>query len=395
MRSIGDPDFDAWAKRALVRVDFNVPLDDRGAITDDSRIRAALPTIRALLEQQAKIVLMSHLGRPEGVDPNLSLRPVAERLQELLGRPVRFVPDCVGPAAEAAAAELAPGEVALLENLRFHPEEEANDPAFARRLARLGDLYVNDAFGAAHRAHASTEGVTHFLPSYAGCLMQREIEVLSDAMERPERPLVVILGGAKVKDKLGVIDNLLGKADAMLLGGGMAFTFIKAQGCEIGRSLLDEKRVGAAAKTLKRPEANRLKLPVDVLVASGRAHAGDERIVTVDAIPADRIGVDIGPATSRQFAEILHSAKTIVWNGPMGVFEVPEFAAGTRVVAHAVRERSHAGATVIVGGGDTVAALEQLGYAEGIGHLSTGGGASLEFLEGKALPGVQALSVGR
>jgi len=391
MRTLSDPGFDARGKRVLVRVDFNVPQDEDGQITDDTRIRASLPTLRELLEQDARVVLMSHLGRPKGPDPSLSLRPVAARLQELLGRPVGFAADCVGPEAEQAAADLAPGGVLLLENLRFHPEEEADDPGFAKQLAALGDVYVDDAFGAAHRAHASTEGVTHVLPSYAGLLLEKEIEVLGATLEKPERPLVVILGGAKVKDKLGVIDNLLGKADAMLLGGGMAFTFVKAQGHEIGKSLLDEKRLDAARATLQRPEANRLKLPVDVLAAGGLTHTGDEEIVPIDRIPPDRIAVDIGPATARAFADAVRSARTIIWNGPMGVFEVAEFAAGTRAVAHAVRDQANAGATVIVGGGDTVAALEQLGYAEGIGHLSTGGGASLEFLEGKSLPGVAAV----
>jgi phosphoglycerate kinase len=394
MRFIGDPGFDARGKRVLVRVDFNVPLDEQGAITDDSRIQAALPTIRFLVSQQARVILVSHLGRPAGIDPGLSLAPVARRLGEVLGAAVQFVPDCIGPEVQNAVERTAPGGVLLLENLRFHPEEEANDAEFARQLAAPAELFVNDAFGAAHRAHASTVGVTQYLPSYAGFLLKKEVDILRRAMESPARPLVVILGGAKVKDKIGVVENLLPKTDAMLLGGGMAFTFLKAQGCEIGKSLLDEKNLAATQGTLRRAQEQgwRLELPQDVLVAAGLKPTGDERVVPASQIPADRMGVDIGPETGRVFGGLVRRAQTLIWNGPMGVFEVPEFASGTRAVGQAVQAMARRGGTAIIGGGDTVAAVEQLGLAEGITHLSTGGGASLEFLEGRELPGVAALN---
>jgi phosphoglycerate kinase len=393
MRNIEDPQFDARGKRALVRVDFNVPLKD-GRILDDSRIEAALPTIRRLLDAGAAVILMSHLGRPEGRrDPAQSLAPAAQRLQELLGRPVRLLPDSVGPTVEAAARELRPGEVALLENLRFHPGEEANEPEFARQLAALGDVYVDDAFGAAHRAHASVAGVTEFLPSYAGLLLKKEIEILGDAMENPGRPLVVALGGKKVSDKIGVVDHLLAKADTLLLGGGMAFTFLKASNLEVGKSIVDDKRVANAAATLRRARelGKRILLPTDVVIAASVKEAGDERVVPATQMPPDRIGVDIGPATAQSFADVIRGAKTVIWNGPMGVFEVPEFSGGTRAVAAAVSDMAAGDGFAIVGGGETVAALEQFGRTSDIDHVSTGGGASLEFLEGKQLPGVTAL----
>jgi phosphoglycerate kinase len=390
MRTLAD--LDLQGKRALVRVDYNVPLDTGGQIADDTRIRATLPTIRALLERGvASVVLMSHLGRPGGKpNPALSLRPAAARLGELLGRPVTMLDDCVGPAVEAAVKALGPGDAALLENLRFHAEEEANDPAFARQLAALGDVYVNDAFGAAHRAHASTEGVARLLPSAAGLLMQAEIEALSRVLHRPEPPVAIILGGAKISDKIGVIDNLLGRADAILIGGGMANTFLKAQGKAIGRSLVEEDKVAEAGRLIDAAAARgvTLALPVDVVVAPEVAAAAPRRTVSVDAVGAsDRI-LDIGPATAERFAALIGGARTIVWNGPMGVFEVEPFAAGTRAVAMAVADSP---AYSLVGGGDSVAAIEQAGLADRISHVSTGGGASLEFLEGQTLPGVKVL----
>jgi len=383
-------DLDVQGKRVLVRVDFNVPMQN-GQITDDRRIQESLPTIQSLLERGAKVILMSHLGRPKGTrEPQYSLRPVAERLSELLGRPVRFLEDCVGEAVEQAVQAMAPGEVALLENLRFHPEEEANDADFARALARLGDLYVNDAFGSAHRAHASTEGVAHYLPAVAGLLMEKELRYLGSALSQPERPFVAILGGAKVHDKIGVIQNLLPKVDRLLIGGGMAFTFLKAQGYEIGRSLLDSDRIEFARQVLQEA-GQKIVLPVDVVVAPSPEAEAQAQVVPVDQIPPDQMGLDIGPQTVAHFSEIVRSARTIVWNGPLGLFERATFAAGTRGVLQAVAESD---ATSILGGGDTAAAAEQLGFADRITHISTGGGAALEFLEGRTLPGVAVLMEG-
>ncbi|MEN3000217.1 MAG: phosphoglycerate kinase [Armatimonadota bacterium] len=380
-------DIEVAGKRVLVRVDFNVPMQN-GQITDDRRIRESLPTIQYLLERGAKVILMSHLGRPKGRrDPQYSLRPVAERLSQLLGRPVRFVEDCVGEAVEQAVQSLAPGEVALLENLRFHPEEEANDPAFAQALARLGEVYVNDAFGSAHRAHASTEGVAHYLPAVAGLLMEKELRYLGNALTNPERPFVAILGGAKVHDKIGVIQNLLPKVDRLLIGGGMAFTFLKAQGYEIGRSLLDEANLEFARQVLQEA-GDKIMLPVDVVVASEPRADAPATVVPVEQIPPDQMGLDVGPQTVARFREVIQTARTVVWNGPLGVFELPPFAEGTRQVLQAVAE---SGAVSILGGGDTAAAAEQLGFADRITHISTGGGASLEFLEGRTLPGVAVL----
>jgi phosphoglycerate kinase len=380
-------DLEVQGKRVLVRVDFNVPMQD-GQITDDRRIRESLPTIQYLLERGAKVILMSHLGRPKGKpDPQYSLRPVAERLSELLGRPVRFLEDCVGEAVEQAVQAMAPGEVVLLENLRFHPEEEANDDGFARALARLGDLYVNDAFGSAHRAHASTEGVAHYLPAVAGFLMEKELRYLGSVLTQPERPFVAILGGAKVHDKIGVIQNLLPKVDRLLIGGGMAFTFLKAQGYEIGRSLLDSDSLEFARRVLQEA-GQKIVLPVDVVVAPSPEAETQAQVVPVDQIPPDQMGLDIGPQTVARFREIVRLARTIVWNGPLGLFERAAFAEGTRGVLQAVAE---SGATSILGGGDTAAAAEQLGFADRITHISTGGGAALEFLEGRTLPGVAVL----
>jgi phosphoglycerate kinase len=380
-------DVEVEAKRALVRVDFNVPLAE-GKVSDDTRIRAALPTIHYLLEHGAEVILMSHLGRPKGkVVDDLRLNPVADRLAELLGKPVRKLDDCVGPEVEVAVAEMQPGDVILLENTRFHPEEESNDPAFARKLASLADIFVNDAFGAAHRAHASTVGVAEYLPSVAGFLMEKEITFLGQALTAPEHPFVAILGGAKISDKIGVMDNLLTKVDGLLIGGGMANTFLKAQGHEIGQSLVEDESLDVASETLERA-GERLALPVDVVVADRFDAEADSKVVPVGQVPQDWRILDIGPETVELFKRKLAGAKTVVWNGPMGVFEFPRFAAGTEAIARILAE---SGATTIIGGGESVAAVEQAGLAEKMTHISTGGGASLEFLEGKPLPGIVAL----
>ena len=385
-------DLDVRDKRVLVRVDFNVPLSD-GVITDDTRIRATLPTVRELRSRGARLVLMSHLGRPKGQPrDDLRLAPVAARLSDLLGCPVAYVPDIVGDDARSMVADLQPGDVGLLENLRFDPREEKNDPSFARELAMLGDVYVNDAFGAAHRAHASTVGVANLLPAAAGLLMEREIAALSRVVEQPERPFALILGGAKVSDKIGVIENLLEKVDIVLIGGGMANTFLKARGLAVGRSLVEEDKLETARDVLGRAEALgvRIVLPMDVVVAPDPDAETAARVVPVTDVPATEGIFDIGPATVAAFAEALGSARTIVWNGPMGIFEKPAFASGTRGVAEAVAASE---GYTLVGGGDSVAAVEQLGVADRISHISTGGGASLEFLEGKDLPGVAVLRV--
>jgi 3-phosphoglycerate kinase len=386
-------DIDPRGKRVLVRVDFNVPQDDTGRITDDRRIEAALPTIRHLIDHDARVILVSHLGRPKGRDEKWSLKPVAARLSELLGRPVRLASDSVGPAAEAAVAELVPGDVLLLENVRFHPEEEKNDPGFAKHLASLADLFVNDAFGTAHRAHASTEGVTHFLPAVAGFLLQKELDALGTALTHPKRPFAAILGGKKVSDKIGVIEHLLDKVDALLIGGGMAFTFLKAKGYEIGQSVLDADGLDLARRVIERTsrQGPRLELPADIVVAREFAPDAESKVVPADAIPPGWLGMDVGPKTLDNFRDALSNAMTVIWNGPMGVFEMPRFAAGTRAVAEMLAERTRAGATTIIGGGDSAAAVEQMGLADQMSHISTGGGASLEFLEGKELPGVAAL----
>jgi phosphoglycerate kinase len=388
-------DIEVRGKRVLVRVDFNVPQDETGKITDDRRIRAALPTIQYLLRQGAKTILVSHLGRPKGKPEDkerFTLKPVAERLSELLGKPVPLAPDCVGPEVEKMVQAMKDGDVLLLENVRFHPEEEKNDPEFAKQLAALAEVYVNDAFGTAHRAHASTEGVTKYLPGVAGYLMQKEIEYLGGALANPKRPFIAVLGGAKVKDKIPVIENLVSKVDRLLIGGGMAYTFLKAQGKEIGQSLLDADSLDFCREMLAKA-GDKILLPVDVVVADGNPfEKGPDgvqtRVVSVDAIPADWQGVDIGPETQRRFAEAVKGAGTVVWNGPMGIFEFERFAVGTRAMAQALVD---SGAVTIVGGGDSAAAVEQLGFAEKMTHISTGGGASLEFLEGRVLPGVAAL----
>jgi len=385
-------DIDVHGKRVLVRVDFNVPQDESGGITDDTRIKAALPTIQYLIENGAKVILVSHLGRPKG-QPNDKYRmnPVAVRLSELLGKPVKKVDDVIGPDVEAAVSSLGNGDVLLLENVRFYKEEEGNDAEFAKKLASLADIYVNDAFGTAHRAHASTEGVAHYLPAVSGFLMQKEIDYLGKAVTNPERPFVAILGGAKVKDKIPVIENLIEKVDTLLIGGGMAYTFLKAKGCDIGGSMLDEENLGLCVELIKKASDKgvNLVLPVDVLAADRFAADADTKIVDACEIPAGWLGLDIGPKSIEEFTGYIASAGTVVWNGPMGVFEMEAFAKGTRAVAEAM---ANSKAVSIVGGGDSAAAVEQMGYASKMSHVSTGGGASLEFLEGKQLPGVVALN---
>jgi phosphoglycerate kinase len=384
-------DVEVAGRRVLVRVDFNVPLDEHGRVADDRRIRESLPTVRYLLEQGAAVVLMSHLGRPGGrVVEELRMAPVGERLAQLLGRPVRVLPDCVGPEVEAVVARLQPGEVALLENLRFYPGEEGNDPAFAAALARLGDLYVNDAFGTAHRAHASTVGVAAHLPAVAGLLMEKEIRYLSRLLESPEHPFVAVLGGKKVSDKIGVLRNLLERVDAVLVGGGMAYTFLRSQGYRVGRSLVEEDKVELARELSERARARGvpLWLPEDVVVAERPSAEASRRVVLAGEIPEGWMGLDIGPRTAERFAGVIEGARLVVWNGPMGVFEVEPFAAGTRAVAEAV---ARCPGTTVVGGGDTAAAVERFGLLGRFDHVSTGGGASLEFLEGRELPGIRVL----
>lgn len=370
----------------LVRCDFNVPLEN-GEITDDRRITEALPTIKYLLENGAAVILCSHMGRPKGVTPEFSLKPVASRLSELLNQDVPLLPDCVGPEVEATCKALVPGQVVLLENVRFHPEEEKNDPVFARHLANLADVYVNDAFGTAHRAHASTAGVADYLPSAAGFLIGKEIEFLGKAVNNPERPFVAIMGGSKVKDKIALIDNLLPKVDKLIIGGGMAYTFLKAQGHEIGKSLLDETSIDYAAQLL-RDNHDKLLIPTDFIVAPEFAPDSPATTVQADGIPADQMGLDIGPDSRLTFSKVIESAGTVLWNGPVGVFEMDAFAEGTKTVAAAMAKCP---GLTIVGGGDSAAAVEKFGFADDMSHVSTGGGASLEFLEGKELPGIAAL----
>ncbi len=385
-------DMDVRDKRVFVRVDYNVPLES-GKITDDTRIRASIPTIDLLRERGARIILASHLGRPKGeVKDSLRLAPVAEELSKLIGANVAYARDVIGDDARRRTQNLKSGDVALIENLRFDPREEKNDPEFARALASLADLYVDDAFGAAHRAHASTAGMTQYLPSAAGLLLQREVQALSRVLESPDTPFALILGGAKVSDKIGVINHLLQRVNSVVIGGGMANTFLKATGRSVGKSLVEEDNVDVAKDVLQRAEqlGVELMLPVDAVVADRMEAGAKPRIVSVDAIPDDQAIFDIGPESVKKFAEVLRRAGTIVWNGPMGVFEIPEFAEGTRGVAQAVAEST---GFTLVGGGDSVAAVEQLGVADRITHISTGGGASLEFLEGKKLPGIAALEV--
>ncbi len=387
-------DINVAGKRALVRVDFNVPLDADQRITDDTRIRAALPTIEYLLDHGAAVVLMSHLGRPDGkVVDKLRMTPVAARLSELLHRPVQVAADSIGPQVEEQARALQPGQVLLLENLRFHKEEEKNDATYARQLAALGDLYVNDAFGTAHRAHASTEGVTHFLPGVAGFLMEKEINFLGAALENPRRPFVAVIGGAKVSDKIAVLERLITLADTILIGGGMANTFLKAEGNEIGDSLYEEGKLDVARNLLAQARQRGIGflLPVDVVIADRFAADANHKVVASNQVPAGWRILDIGPATLDQFRTALAGAQTIVWNGTVGVAEMPAFARGTNALIEILAERTRAGATTIIGGGDSAAAVEQANAAEKMTHVSTGGGASLEFLEGRTLPGVAAL----
>lgn len=389
-------DIDVAGKRALVRVDFNVPLNERQQITDDTRIRAALPTIQYLRDAGASVVLMSHLGRPKGrAVPEMSLAPAAERLSALLGTEVAMAPDCVGADVEQMVAQLPPGCVLLLENLRFRDAEEANEAEFANALAALGDVYVNDAFGAAHRAHASTEGITHCVAeSVSGLLMEREIAYLDEALKTPARPFVAILGGAKISGKIEVIDNLLDKVDALVVGGGMSYTFFKAMGLEIGTSLLESDRIGVAEQLIQRCGARgvELLLPVDVVVADRFAADAQTQVVGREAMPVGWEGVDIGPQTRALYSERMAQAGTVVWNGPLGVFEMEPFAQGTLAVARALAEATAGGTISIIGGGDTAAAITQMGLADAMTHISTGGGASLECMGGRVLPGVVALS---
>lgn len=384
-------DLDVAGKKVLVRVDFNVPLNDKGEITDDTRITASMPTIQYLLEQKAAVILMAHLGRPKGqVKPELSLAPVAKHLGKLLGKKILFAPDCVGEAAQAAASKLKPGHILLLENLRFHKEEEKNDMDFAEKLASLADLYVNDGFGVSHRAHASVEGVTHFLPAAAGFLLEKEIQYVGQAVTNPLHPFVAIIGGAKVSDKIGVISNLLDKVDTLLIGGGMANTFLAAQGYKMGKSLVEEDKLDLAKELLAKAKKNKVNmlLPTDLVMAAAFAPDAEHVTEKVKNLNQAYMALDIGAETSKAYAEALADAKMIVWNGPMGVFEMDAFCKGTEAVAKAVAKSR---ATSIVGGGDSVAAIEKLGLAKRITHISTGGGASLEYLEGKVLPGVAAL----
>lgn len=381
-------DIDVKGKRVLVRVDFNVPLSE-GAVSDDTRIRAALPSLQYLLNRDAAIILCSHLGRPKGkVVDDLRMDAVARRLSELLDRPVNKLDECIGPEVEASALAAKPGEVILLENTRFHPEERLNDPAFAAKLAALADIYVNDAFGTAHRAHASTEGVAHYLPAVAGLLMEKELEFLGSALASPERPYVAILGGAKISDKIGVIENLLGQVDALLIGGGMANTFLKADGYDVAESLAEEGSLDTARDLLERA-GSKLVLPVDVTVADRFDADAFSQVVNVAGVPPRWRILDIGPRTLELFQERLADARTVVWNGPMGVFEFRKFALGTEAVARMLAALPDA--TTIIGGGDSAAAVKRAGLADKMSHISTGGGASLEFLEGKTLPGVAAL----
>ncbi|HEX2222511.1 MAG TPA: phosphoglycerate kinase [Candidatus Limnocylindria bacterium] len=386
-------DIDVRGKRVFLRADLNVPIDD-GRITDDTRIRASLPTIVHLLERGAAVILASHLGRPKGkVNDALRLKPVADRLGQLLGRPVRMTGDALGPGVQVAVDKLRPGDLLLLENLRFHAEEEANDPKFAGELAKLADVYVDDAFGAAHRAHASIEAITHHLPAVAGLLLEREVDALTRLLRRPPRPFHAVIGGAKVSGKLEVLESLLGRCQAVLVGGGMANTFLAARGLNLGKSLVETEQIENAERIMVEARRKRVRfmLPGDVLVATQLHARAQRRVVPVGEVPRDMMVVDIGRQTLAAYAEHLSKARTIFWNGPMGVFEIPAFADGTNEIARFIAGRTGEGVVTVVGGGDSVAAVDRLGLIDSLTHVSTGGGASLEFLEGKTLPGVAAL----
>ncbi len=385
-------DIEVAGKKVLVRCDFNVPLDENKNITDENRLIGALPTIKYLIDHKAKVILCSHLGRPKGeFNPKFSLAPVAKRLSELLGQEVKMADDVIGDSAKALAASLKDGEVMLLENVRFHKEEEKNDPEFAKALASLAEVYVNDAFGTAHRAHASTAGIANYLPAVCGYLIKKEIEIMGKALSNPERPFVAILGGAKVSDKIGVIENLLDKVDYLIIGGGMAYTFLKAKGYEIGTSICEDDNIELATNIMEKAQQKgvELLLPVETVVAKEFSADSEPVVVPSDKIPADMMGMDIGPKTIELFSEVVKKAKTVIWNGPMGVFEFPKFAVGTKAIAKALAETD---AVTIIGGGDSAAAVAQLGFADKMTHISTGGGASLEYLEGIELPGIAALN---
>ena len=396
MNKLSIDNVDLINKRVLVRVDFNVPLDEKLNITNDIRIVESLPTIKKIISSGGKAILMSHLGRPKGErKPEFSLKPAAKRLSELLGKEVNLAPDCIGSDVEKMVNEMKPGDVILLENLRFHKQEEKNDPEFAKKLAKLGDVYINDAFGSAHRAHASTEGVTKFIKTCAaGYLMQKELDYLGKALAKPKRPYCAILGGAKISGKIDVIKNLLDKVDSLIVGGGMAFTFFKAEGKEIGKSLLEVEKLDLAKDLLQNLKSSKIKflLPVDVVVADEFKNESPSKVVSVDNIPPDKMGLDIGPETIKLFSDELMKSKTIVWNGPMGVFEMDNFAKGTFEIAQVLAKTTSGGAVTVIGGGDSAAAISKAGLDKKVSHVSTGGGASLEFLEGKVLPGVAALT---
>lgn len=392
MNKMSIADMDVKGKRVITRVDFNVPLDENGNVTDDKRIRGALPTIRYIIENGGKLILVSHLGRPKnGPEAKFSMKPAAERLSQLLGKEVILARDVIGEDAKAKAANLKEGEILMLENVRFHKEETKNDPEFAKELASMADIFCNDAFGTAHRAHASTAGLADYLPSCCGFLIKKELDIMGKALENPERPFVAILGGAKVSDKISVIENLLDKVDTLIIGGGMAYTFFRAKGYGVGTSICEEDKVELAKGLLAKAEEKKVKLllPVDTVVGKEFKADTEYKVVPSDAIPDDWMGLDIGPETVKLFSEAIKGARTVVWNGPMGVFEFENFAVGTKKIAEALAE---SGAVSIVGGGDSAAAVEQLGFADKITHISTGGGASLEFLEGKELPGIAVLN---
>ncbi len=386
-------DIELKNRRVLMRVDFNVPIKE-GKITDDTRIRAALPSINYILEYNGKLILISHLGRPEGtVVPSMSLKPVAQKLSEILGKPVKFMPESIGREIEDTSKSMNEGNVILLENTRFHPEEKKNDESYAKELAKLGDVYVNDAFGTAHRAHASVEGITHYFKEKApGFLMEKELEHLSKLLESPKKPFITLLGGAKISGKIDVIENLLPKVDRILLGGGMVFTFLKANGYEIGSSLLEEDKISLAKELLEK-RGEKIILPVDIVIGNKFDNNAERKEVAAESIPPDWMGLDIGPKTGEKYANIIKDAKTIFWNGPMGVFEFENFACSTKAIARQLSEQTKKGAITVIGGGDTIAAVHKFGYSDNMTHISTGGGAALEFLAGRELPGIEALKV--